>query len=127
MTPETITRINGNGQPYTTGLPLLVIITGYGNEWNQVALKHITENTGLVFERVAWGYTAQPTESRQIAALLMTYDFKTRYYNNGSNPNQLHLKSDHHVGFEVDSVCFDCCKENNIRTSDLVPGDRLSC
>ena len=124
---ETITRINGNGQPYTTDLPLLVIITGHGNEWNQTGLKQIKENTGLTFERIAWGYTAQPTSSQQIAALLMTYNFKTRYYNNGSNPNQLHLKSDHHTGFDVDRICFDCCKANHIHAGNMTPEDRLSC
>lgn len=122
---ETITRINGNGQPYTTDLPKITILTPH--EWNDVALAHIKENTGLTLTRTAWGYTAQPIESKQIVALLLTYNFKTQYYNNASNHNELMLKSDHHIGFKVDSICFECCQHNNIYTNGLKPGDRLAC
>lgn len=121
---ETITRINGNRQQYTTDLPKLVWVT---SEINNVALAHVTENTGLVFARTAWGYEAQPQTSKQIAALLMTYNFKTRYYNNASNPNQLHLKSDHHVGFDVESICFECVKRNRIPINGLKADSFLAC
>ena len=120
---ERITRINGNGQHYTRGLPKLVIL----GTWNDVALGHITENTGLVFVKGTWhNYEAQPTESKQIATLLMTYNFKTRYYDNGSTTNTLMLKSDHHVGFDVDSICNDCCIENSISVNGLDLKARLA-
>ncbi len=122
---DTITRINGNGQPYTTDLPKIVYLT---NQINDLALAHIKENTGLEFIIGGWGnYEAQPTESWQIAALLMTYDFKSRYYNNASNENTLFLKSDHHVGFEVDSICLDCVIYNGVCTTGLEPDSRLAC
>lgn len=122
---DTITRINGNGQPYTTDLPRLVFVTKHIND---VALAHIKENTGLDFVVGGWGnYEAQPTESYQIAALLMTYNFKTRYYNNATSKNTLYLKSDHHVGFDVDSICHDCVNHNGIRTNGLDPDSRLAC
>ena len=122
---DRITRINGNGKPYTTDLPKLVWLT---DQINDVALAHIKENTGLEFTVGGWGnYEAQPTESWQIAALLMTYNFKTRYYNNWDHKNTLMLKGDHHVGFEVDSICHDCVSHNGIRTNGLDPDSRLAC
>ncbi len=122
---DKITRINGNGQPYTTDLPKIVYLT---KQINDTALAHIKENTGLEFVADAWGnYAAQPTESWQIAALLMTYNFKTQYHNNGSNENTMFLKSDHHVGFDIDSICFDCVTHNGINTNGLAPDSRLSC
>jgi len=123
---EQVTRINGNGQPYTLDLPKLVYITRHIND---VALAHITENTGLVFKLNAsgWAYECQPTESKQIAALFLTYNFRTRYFNNWNSKNELHLKGDHHIGFEVDSICYNCCKENRIVTNGLKSADRLAC
>lgn len=121
---EQITRINGNRQPYTVDLPSLVWLT---DNVNDVALAHIEENTGLVFKKTGWAYTAQPVESKQIVALLLTYNFKTRYYNNADFKNQLHLKGDHHVGFDIESICFDCVKRNRIPVTSLKPGDYLAC
>lgn len=121
---DTMTLINGNHQPYTIGLPKIVILT---KEINDTALAHITENTGLHFERTGWGYEAQPETALQLAALFMTYNFKTRHYNNADFKNTLMLKFDHHVGFDVDSICVDCCKHNYINTNGLEPDDRLAC
>lgn len=121
---ETLTLINGNKQPYTLGMPKLVIQTDFIND---VALAHITENAGLVFVKGGWWYEAQPTRPEQITALFLTYNFKTRYFNNGSFSNTLMLRLDHHVGFDVTSICYDCVKHNHIHINDLSPSDRLSC
>jgi len=121
---ETITRINGNGQPYTTDLPLIVIDEKLIND---VALQHIEENTGLKFTPHYMGYQAQPAESKQVAALLMTYNYKTKYYNNWQLKNTLVLRNDYHVGFNVQSICYNCCKHNNIPVNGLKSTDRLSC
>lgn len=121
---ETITLINGNGQPYTRGLPKLIFRTDYIND---VALQHIYENTGLNFVKNGWGYEAQPITSMQIVALFMTYNFKTKHYDNWQYENTIILKSDHHIGFDVDSICYDCVKENHITVNGLNPGDRLAC
>lgn len=121
---EQITRINGNGQAYTVDLPKLVWIGGHVND---TALAYIAANTGLVFEKKAWTYEAQPETSMQIAALLMTYDFKTRYYNNNTFRNELHLKGDHHIGFQVDSICYECVKANHIISPGLPEDARLAC
>ena len=122
---ETITRINGNKQRYETGLPRLVI-QGFIND---TALAHIEENTSLHFKETAWkgNYEVYPTSSNQITALFLTYNYKTRYYNNGSIKNTLFLKSDHHIGFDVGAICFDCCEYNHIHTNGLKKGDMLSC
>jgi hypothetical protein len=122
---ETITRVNGNGKDYTKNLPLLVLIDG--DKINDVAMKHILENTGLRFEVKAGRAEAQPQTAIQIAALLMTYNYKTRYYDNLTYKNTLMLKNDHHTGFDVDSICFDCCEANHINTNGLDKDSRLAC
>jgi hypothetical protein len=52
---------------------------------------------------------------------------KIRYYDNWKWRNTLILKNDHHNGFNVESICYDCVKYNNIHLGDLKPGDRLAC
>ena len=120
---ETITRFNGNNQQYAVELPRLVI----QGHINDTALKHIADNTSLNFVKTFSGYEAQPLTSNQIAALFLTYNYKTRYYNNGSTKNTLFLRSDHHIGFDIGAICFDCCKYNHIHTNGLKKGDMLSC
>ena len=120
---ETVTLINGNRRPYTMEMPKIVI----WGEFNDVALDHLMENTGLYFIKHHNRLEAQPTDGKQIAALFMTYNFKTRYYNNIDFKNELHLKSDHHIGYDVDSICVDCCKYNYIHTNGLKQDDRLAC
>lgn len=122
---EQITTINGNKQPVTKDLPRLEILTRHGI--NDVALAHITENTGLTFTKTAWdNYETQPTESRQIAALFLTYNFKTQYHNNGNTKNTIFLKFCRDEGFKVDAVCFDCVKRNHIVSNGLEAGDILA-
>jgi hypothetical protein len=123
MNKNTLTLINGNQRPYKIGLPKLFIL----GKMNDVALAHVHENTGLSFVANHNGLEAQPENGNQIAALLLTYDFKTRYYNNASVRNTLFLKSDHHTGFNVDSICLDCVKHNHIHAGGLEQGDRLAC
>jgi hypothetical protein len=121
---ETLTLINGNKQAYTIDLPRILWMT---KNINEIALAHIKENTGLEFVQKSLWYETQPTSYDQIVALFLTYDFKTRYYNNADYRNTLMIKSDHHVGFEVDSICFSCCEENHIPTYGLNPDSRLAC
>jgi hypothetical protein len=121
---NTLTLVNGNKQNYTIGLPKLCILE---TKWNDVALAHVKENTGLDFKCKHYGMEAQPETCEQIAALFLTYNFKTQYHNNASSHNTLFLKSDHHQGFHVDSICFDCCKHNHIHLGGLAQGDRLAC
>jgi len=120
---ETLTLLNGNHQQYTRSLPKLVIL---GEKFNDGAIEHIYENTGLLFKGNV-NMLAQPHSSDQIVKLFLTYNFKTQYHDNATTENTLFLKSDHHVGFSVDSICYECCKENYIPVSGLKPGNRLSC
>ena len=121
---EKLTLVNGNKREYQIGLPKLIIL----EKFNDVAKAHILENTGLWFTDTHWqGMEAQPIKSEQIAALFMTYNFKTQYHNNNTNENTLFLKPDHHQGFHVDSICYECCKANHININGLEPGDRLAC
>lgn len=87
---ETITRINGNGQPYTLPLPELHIQVING--LHELPLKHIEENTGLKFTPSSYGYTVQPLKASQIVTLFGTYNFSSTYYNNASISNALVLK-----------------------------------
>lgn len=124
MTIEILKLINGNSKEFDIALPLICMQT---KEMNDVALAHIFENTSLAFVKSGLGYQAQPTQSWQIAALFLTYNFKTKYYNNADFNNTLMLKFDHHTGFDVDSICYDCVKHNHIHTNGLEPESRLSC
>lgn len=121
---ETFKMFNGNGQEYTRTLPKILIQT---KEINDVALMHITKQTGLTLTKTGVGYEAQPESFDQYMKLFLTYNFKTRYYNNWNYSNTLVLKFDHHVGFQVDSICYMCCVENNISTNGLAPHERLMC
>lgn len=85
---EKITRINGNGTPYTMPLPKVFILGAL----NDVARAHIKENTGLEFVEVAWGWEVQPETSAEIAALFLTYNFSSTYYNNADHKNLLFLR-----------------------------------
>lgn len=118
-----VEMINGNGQKYQKGLPLLLFQTDH---FNEVAIENVFKQTGLKFEKSGFGYKAQPTNYEQIAKLFMVYNFKTRYHNNNTWKNTLMLKSDHHIGYEVDSICFECCQHNHIQ-ANIKPEDRLSC
>lgn len=120
---ETLTMINGNKQHYTVGLPKIIILE---KRYNDIAMEHIYQETGLRFEGDNT-MEAQPHESQQIVKLFLTYNFKTQYHDNATNHNTLFLKSDHHQGFHVDSICYDCCKENHININGLEQGDRLAC
>jgi hypothetical protein len=122
---ETVRTYNGNDQLEITPLPKIVFLT---ENINDVALEHIRKNTGLEFKKTHWlGYEAQPTKSNQITRLFLTYNFKTQYHDNANNHNTLFLKSDHHIGFKVDHICYACCKANNIYTGDMKKSHRLSC
>ena len=89
MSLETLTMFNGNGQRMEKPLPTIWIMDSI----NDVALSHIAENTNLHFERHGFsGYIATPTSSNQIARLFLTYNFKTRYFNNADLDNTLLLK-----------------------------------
>ena len=121
---EKLTMINGNGETVEKLLPKIVILTDY---INNIALDNITKNTGLVFIERLTGYDAQPQKSNQIARLLLTYNFKTCYYDNCDILNTLILKFDHHVGFHVDSICNNCCIDNNIPVHGLNETSKLSC
>jgi hypothetical protein len=120
---EQITMFNGNDQVYHRNLPKFVII----GHLNDSAIAHILKQTGLQFTKDVWGtYSAQPTSSQQLMLLLLTYNYKTQYEDNGTNKHTIFFKSMHHVGFNVESVCVDCLKRNRIPNS-LNEGEYLSC
>ncbi len=121
---EKLALFDGQGKEYSIGLPKLIWLGAI----NGVALAHVAKNTGLEFQDCGpKRFSAQPTSSDQIVRLMMTYNVKTQYHNNATWRNTLFLKNDHHVGFKVDSICYECAVENNINLSGLEPGDRLAC
>jgi hypothetical protein len=121
---ETLTTITGNNQAKVSQLPKLLIMT---KEINDTALAHIFENTGLNFVKGHWNYKAQPTSSNQIARLFLTYNFKTRYFDNWDMKNTLCLKLDHHVGFDVDAICGKCREYNHVHSGDMKHEEMLAC
>jgi len=86
---ETITRINGNNQPYTLPVPEIII---KAENLNEVFLTTLRENTGLEFIKSFFGYSVQPTKLEQIAKLLLTHNFKSTFYNNSTYNNTLMLE-----------------------------------
>lgn len=117
---QTLEMINGNGHRYTKDMPLILIL----NKFNEVALKNLENQTGLNFEPYWEGYKAQPTNSEQILKLFLTYNFKSRYYNNATYKNTLMLKRSNEVNFELNNVCEKCVKRNYINVgNDLEPDD----
>ena len=97
MNQETLTMFNGNGQRMEKSLPTIWIMDSI----NDVALSYIAENTNLHFKRHGFsGYIATPVNSNQIARLFLTYNFKTRYFNNADLDNTLLLKFKNHEDWE---------------------------
>lgn len=89
MKQEILTMYNGNKQKYTKPLPKIIIL----DSMNDTAKAWIEMNTGLILQESGpTGYDAYPTSSQQITKLFLTYNFKSRYYNNGSVKNTLFLK-----------------------------------
>lgn len=85
---ETITRINGNGQPYTLHMPKLLILDRYGNySGDKITL------SGLTFNKVTFNnYSCQPMTLEQVNTLLEKNDFKATFYNNSDFKNTLILE-----------------------------------
>ena len=123
---ERIKYINGNGQKSLNDLPKVVIKAKFVND---VWLDNVYKTSGLKFKKGYWNtYETQPAKAKQITQLLIACGgSKIRYYDNWNLDNTLLIKFDSHVGFDVDSICFECMKHNNIRVNGLKPGDRLSC
>jgi hypothetical protein len=84
---HTITRLNGNKRPYTTGIPKLCIAK-FGNE---TAKEWFIKNTGLELKDKYGYYEAQPKTFKQIYKVFAVYNWKTRYFNNASSRNTLFL------------------------------------
>lgn len=87
-TNKTVTLINGNGQPYELGVPKIIIL----GLFNDVALAHLIESTGVNFRIEGNIMKGEPTEFSQIAAIFMTYDFVTCFMNNWNEKNTIFLK-----------------------------------
>ena len=87
-TNETITLINGNGQPYELGVPEIVIL----DVFNDVAFKHLRDNTGIDFQIEGRTMKGNPTEFKQVAAIFATYNFITCFSNNSSYNDTIFLR-----------------------------------
>ena len=122
---EKIKYINGNKQTSYNELPKIIIKSGYVNE---VWFDNVYKTSGLKFKKHYLGFESQPVKAKQITQFLIACGgSKIRYYDNWNYDNALIVKFDHHIGFDVDSICLDCVKHNDIRVNDLKEGDRLSC
>jgi len=123
---DKIKYINGNGQKSFNDIPKILI---KAKSINDVWFDHVYKTSGLKFTKGYWNtYETQPTKAKQIIQFLIACGgSKMRYYDNWNYENTLVVKFDGHVGFDVDSICFDCVKHNNISVNGLKPGDRLSC
>lgn len=88
MKKETFKMFTGNMQPIIKTPPLIMILEGM----NDTVKDWIEMQTGLSLAICLGGYSAQPESTQQITRLLLTYNFKTRYFNNADYDNVLMLK-----------------------------------
>lgn len=85
---ETITRINGNGNPYTLPLPRVRIMNT-----NKEFPTTDTVISGLAFEASAWGnLETQPMKVAEINKLLNEHDFIATFHNGVHYTNTLVLE-----------------------------------
>jgi len=123
---EKIKYINGNGQKSQNNLPKVLIKAKFIND---VWLDNVYKTSKLKFKKIPWDYyETQPVKSKQITQLLIACGgSKIRYYDNWDFNNTLIIKFDGHVGFDVDSICPECIKYNNIRVNMTDKTSRLCC
>jgi len=88
MAKQQLTFWNGNGKRYLKSSPRLLIF----GKMNDVARNHFVKQTGLKLENCSSGYTVENTTWAKIAKLFLTYNFRTRYYNNLDYQNTLMIK-----------------------------------
>jgi len=99
---ETITRINGNGQPYTLHMPEITITVLHDAYKNEAVKGEKLTLGGLNFKVDHWGnLKVQPMTKKQIDTLLKSYNFTGTYYNNGTYQNELYLKATHPTDREI--------------------------
>lgn len=87
-TVPTFERFNGNGNLYTLHIPKITILC----DLNEYYIKDVEKQTGLKFTASWNGYSAQPTTFEQVVKLFVNTNFETKYYDNGTNKNELILK-----------------------------------
>ncbi len=88
---EIITRVNGNGNQYEREIPEVILMAE--NEINEVALGKIFQNTGMTAKQQYPNiYKCKPTTAKQLTTLLMTYNFKIWYHDNGNTKNTIFLQ-----------------------------------
>ena len=88
---EILKMFNGNKQLYKKPLPAIIIL----DNMNDVARAWIEKQTGLKLKVCYCGLKMQPKRSQQITKLFLTYNFKTRYFDNSAMRNTILLKFAH--------------------------------
>lgn len=90
---ETITRINGNGQPYTMHLPEIIILKPHKEYKDKFIKGEFLTLAGLKFKISHWGNAHfQPMKITQINKLVKMYSFKGEFHNNATSKNILYLE-----------------------------------
>jgi len=85
---KTLSLFNGNDKRYTVDVPCIIILTKFSND---TAKAHFEKNTGLTLTPYSNGYKCQPKTFKQLTKIFVTYNFKTKYYNNYDYKNTLML------------------------------------
>jgi len=91
MSKQNLGFWNGNGQRYLKPAPKVLML----DKMNDVAFEHLKKQTGLDFKESYLGYIAENTTWQKIAKIFLTYDFRSRYFDNWDYKNTLMLKSCH--------------------------------
>ena len=91
MSKQNLSFINGNHQRYLKTSPSVMVL----GKMNDVALAHLKKQTGLNFKENNWpvpGYIVEKTTWQKVSKIFLTYNFKSRYYDNWNYKNTLMLK-----------------------------------
>lgn len=115
---DSIAITNGNGKVISRPLPALIIVQ---RTINEVVLRLIEKDTGLVFHKGTFGYTATPYNHAQISTLLVRYNFETRYFDNNEFKNTILLKFSTEDSWKTETLCYECVKRNGLPHSGLNP------
>lgn len=125
-TEALIMVLRGNNMLHAKSVPCLQVQRFEDADpsfWENIRLQ-----TGLDFQPYRRGMRAQPESLVQVLQLVLILGgVKIRSYDNPEWPNTLMIKTDHHNGYHIDSICYHCAEHHGISTRGMTPNDRLAC
>lgn len=97
---ETITRINGNGNPYTLHMPMIYLDRNIFKDiknWHELENGIKRDLHGLEFIYQGWNFKTQPMTKNEIDTFLRSGKYHAKFYNNGTYRNTLFIESSNNL------------------------------